>query len=522
MGHNIKESEGNVTTIENLKVVADNDTHHLSPEEDRRILRKLDLCLLPIMATSYFFQYLDKSALGSTAILGLRHDLGLSGSDYSWSSSIYYFGYIVASYPAGVVMIRWRVGKAITASILVWGSILMLTAVCHDAASLLATRFFLGVAESAIAPGLTIIISMFYKKSEQPLRHAAWFLGNTSAGLFGGLLNYGIGHMSSIAPWKVIFCSSPPSNPPQLIDQSRPDNFFFQKASFLILGSTTIAWSCANVFLLPDEPSNAWFFSKADREKVVIRVRENLTGIKNDELKWGQVREALLDSKTWFLVLIHFSSNIPNGGVTTFRSIILRGVGFSTFDTLLLQCVPYLVQLALVILCTGGSSYLKNTRTYWMMLTFATALVGAALVRQMPEENKWGRYAGTCLMGANSASFPLLMSMVSGNIGGFTKKTTVNALTFTAFCAGNIIGPQLFFEREAPSYSSGFVALIICQTACFILCLLMRFYLLWVNRSRHRHENSTELADEDDVQTHALMAMMDRTDKEIKGFRYVY
>ncbi len=62
------------------------------------------------------------------------------------------------------------------------------------------------------------------------------------------------------------------------------------------------------------------------------------------------------------------------------------------------------------------------------MLTFAVALVGAALVRQLPEHDKWGRYAGTCLMGANSASFPLLMSMVSGNIGGFTKKTTVNAM----------------------------------------------------------------------------------------------
>ena len=63
-----------------------------------------------------------------------------------------------------------------------------------------------------------------------------------------------------------------------------------------------------------------------------------------------------------------------------------------------------------------------------MMLTFAVALVGAALVRELPEHDKWGRYAGTCLMGANSASFPLLMSMVSGNIGGFTKKTTVNAI----------------------------------------------------------------------------------------------
>lgn len=63
-----------------------------------------------------------------------------------------------------------------------------------------------------------------------------------------------------------------------------------------------------------------------------------------------------------------------------------------------------------------------------MMLSFAVALIGAVLVRQLPEHDKWGRYVGTCLMGANSASFPLLMSMMSGNIGGFTKKTTVNAM----------------------------------------------------------------------------------------------
>ncbi|KAJ5973267.1 MFS allantoate transporter [Penicillium waksmanii] len=441
----------------------------LSPEEDKRILRKLDMCLLPVMAFSYLFQYLDKSALASTAIMGLREDLDLTGEEYSWSSGIYYFGYLVASYPAGVLMVRWRVGKFITASILAWGTILTLTATCHNSSGLLATRFFLGVAEAAIAPGLTIIISMFYKRSEQPLRHAAWFLGNTCAGLFGGLLNYGIGHIETIAPWK---------------------------ASFLILGGATVAWSICNIFLLPDTPSNAWFLNNSDREKAVARVQENLTGIKNDKFKWEQCKEAIKDMKTWFLVLIQFSSNIPNGGVTTFRSIILTGIGFSTFDTLLLQCVPYLVQLALVIICTGGSSYFRNTRTYWMMLSFAVALVGAALVRQLPEIEKWGRYAGTCLMGANSASFPLLMSMVSGNIGGFTKKTTVNALSFIAYCAGNIIGPQLFFEREAPSYDSGFIALM--------------------------QNESLSAADASDMRTDTIMAMMDKTDKEIDHFRYVY
>ncbi|PHH81708.1 hypothetical protein CDD83_3501 [Cordyceps sp. RAO-2017] len=177
----------------------------LSAEEDRRILRRIDLCLLPVMAVSYMFQYLDKSALGFTAIMGLRRDLGLSGSDFSWASGVYYFGYLLASYPAGLIMVRWRVGKTIAASVVLWGAVLMLTAVTTNAASLLAVRFFLGVAESPIAPGLTVVVAMWYKRAEQPLRHAGWFLGNTTAGIVGGLMAYGIGHIQGFTTWKAVF-----------------------------------------------------------------------------------------------------------------------------------------------------------------------------------------------------------------------------------------------------------------------------------------------------------------------------
>lgn len=69
------------------------------------------------MGLSYMFQFLDKTALNSTAILGLREDLHLTGEEYSWSSGIYYFGYLAASYPAAVLMVRWHVGKLISASV---------------------------------------------------------------------------------------------------------------------------------------------------------------------------------------------------------------------------------------------------------------------------------------------------------------------------------------------------------------------------------------------------------------------
>lgn len=69
------------------------------------------------MALTYLFQFLDKSALGFTAIMGLREDLSLSGLDFSWASGIYYFGYLIASYPAGVLMVRLPVAKVISASV---------------------------------------------------------------------------------------------------------------------------------------------------------------------------------------------------------------------------------------------------------------------------------------------------------------------------------------------------------------------------------------------------------------------
>ena len=55
---------------------------------------------------------------------------------------------------------------------------------------------------------------------------------------------------------------------------------------------------------MPDVPGKVVFLSEEDRTKAVLRVQENMTGIKNNKLKWAHVREALLDIKSWLLVLI--------------------------------------------------------------------------------------------------------------------------------------------------------------------------------------------------------------------------
>lgn len=107
---------------------------------------------------------------------------------------------------------------------------------------------------------------------------------------------------------------------------------------------------------------------------------------------------------------------------------MIEGLGFGLFPTLLLQSASYVVQLLWMLFCTGATTYLRNTRTYFMLSSFALAIAGVAMIRQVPAQDKWTRFAGYSLIMAFSGNFPMVMSMASGNFGGFTKKVTVNAL----------------------------------------------------------------------------------------------
>lgn len=86
------------------------------------------------------------------------------------------------------------------------------------------------------------------------------------------------------------------------------------------------------------------------------------------------------------------------------------------------------VQGAFIIIATVLSTRLRNFRTICMAGGTLIALVGACLIRQLDEHNRWGRYGGYCLLSAYTANFPLVLTMTAANTVGITKKTTVNAM----------------------------------------------------------------------------------------------
>jgi len=67
----------------------------ISPGDERALQWKINLMILPYLAVCYAFFYIDKTTLSYAAIFGIKDDLNLQGTEYSWLSSIFYFGFLV-------------------------------------------------------------------------------------------------------------------------------------------------------------------------------------------------------------------------------------------------------------------------------------------------------------------------------------------------------------------------------------------------------------------------------------------
>lgn len=62
------------------------------PVQLKKLVKKIDLTIAPLLAAVYFLQFLDKTTLSYTAVMGIRTDTHLKGQDYSDLSMLFYIG----------------------------------------------------------------------------------------------------------------------------------------------------------------------------------------------------------------------------------------------------------------------------------------------------------------------------------------------------------------------------------------------------------------------------------------------
>lgn len=157
---------------------------------------KIPACSLSLLGVTPTDFGAQKILISNAALYGMNEDTHLVGQQYSWGKflrlssnrlahsstvgSIFYFGWLIAEYPANAVLQKLPVGKTVGTAVVAWGGCVMCLAAAQNAAGLMVLRFLMGVLESPLFPAVTILNTMWYKKSEQPVRMAITFTGFSS------------------------------------------------------------------------------------------------------------------------------------------------------------------------------------------------------------------------------------------------------------------------------------------------------------------------------------------------------
>ena len=195
---------------------------------------------------------------------------------------------------------------------------------------------------------------------------------NGLAQVIGCLLMYGIGinESLSLAPWRVLF---------------------------LVCGSLTVFAGVLFYFFMPSGPKDAWFLTERQKQVLSMRMARDREGGDKTSFSMAQLREALLDVKTWFVfwfgVLVTMQSP-----VLTFASLVINNIGYDRYRTMLYLAPSGAVQIALLWIGVIGCMLFPNNRTYVALALVIPPLIGTVLLLQLSLDAGWGMIASAWLV----------------------------------------------------------------------------------------------------------------------------
>lgn len=116
--------------------------------DEKTILRKMDLHLIPMLALLYLLSFLDRGNIGNARIEGLVEDLGMSGPQYNWCLTAFFFTYAAFEVPSNLLLKKLRPSIWLPSIMVAWGIVMTLMGIVQNYHGLLIARIFLGVTEA--------------------------------------------------------------------------------------------------------------------------------------------------------------------------------------------------------------------------------------------------------------------------------------------------------------------------------------------------------------------------------------
>ncbi|KAM0494726.1 hypothetical protein ACHAP9_003645 [Verticillium nonalfalfae] len=320
---------------------------------EEKLVRKLDLYLIPLVMLLYLMSFLDRVNIGNARLYNLEEDLGLVGNQFQVAVSILFVTYILFEVPSNLVLKRFTPRRWIAFITCAWGIIATLTGLVNSYGALLACRLLLGIFEAGLFPGLNVYLTFFYTKHELALRVGYLFVSAAIAGALGGLLAYGIGHMDGVqgmSGWRWIM---------------------------IIEGIPTFVLGIITYWALPNDPATAYFFTEEEKVMMAARLGREYGQTKSaQEFDRRDMVKAFRDWKVWMFCIGLFGADTMLYGFSTFLPTIIRGLGDWTVAQVQLLTVPCYFLGAATYMCIAFLSDRTRKRGLFCVIFGTISVVG--------------------------------------------------------------------------------------------------------------------------------------------------
>ncbi|KAJ7832645.1 major facilitator superfamily transporter [Mycena olivaceomarginata] len=263
---------------------------------ERRLVRKLDMRLLPCLALAYLLGFIDRANAGNAKVAGLVSELSLGNWGFNIGTCLYYATFIVLQIPA-MILVRKFGNRLVPVAVIVFGIINIGTGFIHNRSGFYAVKSLLGISEAFVLPGNSYIITQFYKRSEYSVRIGFFiFSGGYLSGAFGGLLASGFLHIAPMGPvhtWRHIFVWE---------------------------GLLTVGIGILLVFLYPSRPETTTMLTEEERKLTSLRITVPHA---SQFPSWVQIKEVVFNpivlASSWFYII----DNVTVTGMSVFTPTIL-------------------------------------------------------------------------------------------------------------------------------------------------------------------------------------------------------
>jgi sugar phosphate permease len=388
-------------------------------------LKRRWLYIIPAVFVTYSLAYVDRANYGFGAAAGLAETLHITPSQSALLGSLFFFGYFIFQIPGAAYARKRSARRLIFFSLVPWGILASLTGVIKQFWLLAADRLLLGAAESFILPGMLILLTKWFTRSERSRANTLLILGNPVTVLWMSALT---GYIIKMFGWQM---------------------------TFIIEGLPSVLWGVVWYLVIRDRPEDASWISAESANSLETVLRREQSAIP----RVPNVYAALRNPMVLLLCAQYFFWSIGVYGFVLWLPVIIqKGSSKGIATTGLLAAIPYAFAAILMVVTSYFSDRASQRIRYvWPFLILA----GAAFFGSYLTTNSsfWISFAFLILAGAAMYApygpfFAIIPEVLPSNVAG-----EVTALVNSLGALGSFLGSWLvgWLQGYTGSSKAGFL-----------------------------------------------------------------